>query len=282
MKRLTSFLLLTSSIALLSACNFFSQPADLQTENLQNEIAQTQIAAVRATATVNADRLLTTLENAQTAVGNADLQSTRIVATLMAQGTPFVDASGITPVALTAPPQNVDQPTSGAPQIANPLLTPQVSGQGSARGDSALVPVTPTVLVQQQDQPVETSGAPLTNIQVTEQVGSDDCPINPTNTFTMSATDIYVTAVANGTAAGTTFSSTWYYEGTQIAYYEWTPDFSISSACIWFHMPASEVDYVAGNYTVQLAINGANVGAAVAFTITSSAPAELNMDNSGG
>ncbi len=153
MKRLTIFLLLTSSIALLSACNFFSQPADLQTENLQNEIAQTQIADVRATATVNADRLMTTLENAQTAVGNADLQSTRIVATLMAQGTPFVDASGITPAALTAPPQSVDLPTSAVPQVANPLLTPQVSGDGSARGDSQLVPVTPTVVVQQQQQP---------------------------------------------------------------------------------------------------------------------------------
>ncbi len=96
-----NILLLVSQQTLLSACNFFSQPADLQTENLQNEVAQTQIAAVRATATVNADRLMITLENAQTAVGNADLQSTRIVATLMAQGTLFVDASGITPVAPT-------------------------------------------------------------------------------------------------------------------------------------------------------------------------------------
>ncbi len=97
----------------------------------------------------------------------------------------------------------------------------------------------------------------------------------------MSATDIYVTATANDTAAGTTFSSTWYYEGTQVAYYEWTPDFSIRSACIWFHMPASEVDYTAGNYNVQLAVNGTNVGAAAAFTITSSAPGDLNLSSGG-
>ncbi len=168
------------------------------------------------------------------------------------------------------------------PQIANPLLTPQVSGQGSARGDSQLVPVTPTQIVQQQQPQSDTSGAPLTNIQVTEQVGSDDCPVSPTNSFSMSATDIYVTATANNTAAGTTFSSTWYYEGTQVAYYEWTPDFSISSACIWFHMPASEVDYTAGNCNVQLAVNGSNVGVGRSRSPSPAAPHRTQLDASGG
>src|SRR5215470_2792232 len=98
MKRLASLSLITSALLFLSACNFFSQPVDLQTENLQNEQAATQIAAVRATATANADRMLVTLSSVQTAVGAVDQQSTRIVATLIAQGTLIVDPSGITPV----------------------------------------------------------------------------------------------------------------------------------------------------------------------------------------
>ncbi len=279
MKRLNILLLLTSTVILLSACNFFSQPADLQTENLQNEIAQTQIVDIRATATVNADRMMITLENAQTAVGNANLQSTRIVATLMAQGTLIVDASDIIPILPTLAPETVDNSASANPQVANPLLTPQVSGQGSARGDTQLIPTTPTPVAPQQPQPtVNPNGPSLTNITLTQQVGADDCPITSTDTFTMSATDIYITAVASNVQANTTtFSSTWAYEGTQVAYYEWTPDFAIRSACVWFHMPPADVDYNAGNYTVQLAMEGANYGSPIAFTITSSTPNDLNL-----
>src|SRR5689334_16151050 len=134
MKRLPQLILTLGMGVFLSACNFFTQPADLQTENLQNEQAETQIAAVRATATVNADQLLITLENAQTAVGNIDLQSTRIASTLIASGMAFVNASDITPVLEATQPAEGGNPN--VPQIANPLLTPnapQVSGSGSAQ-----------------------------------------------------------------------------------------------------------------------------------------------------
>src|SRR5436305_12665648 len=97
MKRFTSLILIASVLISLSACNFFTQPVDLQTENLENEQAGTQISMVRATATVNADHMAVTISSAQTAVGAVDQQSTQIVATLVAQGTLIVDPSGITP-----------------------------------------------------------------------------------------------------------------------------------------------------------------------------------------
>ncbi len=275
MKRSVQVILIVSAAALLGACNFFSQPADLQTESLQNEVASTQIAAVRATATVNADRLMVTLEDAQTAVGNIDQQSTRIASTLIAQGMPFVDASAITPVVPTAEAQ---QPNNGGiPQIANPLLTPgapQVNSQGSAQGDTQLIPVTPAGGVQ----PTVDANAPsLTDIALSEQVGSDDCAVNPTTSFSASATDIYVVGTAHHIQPDTSLTATFTRDGQTVTSYPWTPGFAIDGACVWFHMPASDVTFTPGNWQVALTINGASSGAPIPFSIFGDSPTQINV-----
>ncbi|MBI1259608.1 MAG: hypothetical protein GC204_19240 [Chloroflexi bacterium] len=279
MKRFTPKILLISALIFLSACNFFSQPVDLQTENLQNEQAGTQIAAVRATATGNADRMIVTLSSAQTAVGEVDQQSTRIVATLIAQGTLFVDGSVITPVLPTLAPQS--DTGSPIPQIANPLLTPgapQVSGQGSAQGDAALVPTAPPADQQAVVQPTfDPNGPSLTQIALSEKVGSDDCPLNPTTSFSTSATDIYITAVANNVGQGDTLTADFSVNGQTIKSYSWSPDFAIHGACIWFHMPPSDVEYTPGNWSVALTLNGAAVGSPIPFSITSDVPNQIDL-----
>lgn len=280
MKRCVQLILLAGSGALLSACNFFSQPADLQTENLQNELAQTQIAAVRATATVNADRMLITLESAQTAVGNVNLQSTRIASTLIAGGMAFVDTSDITPVILPTQPGAENSPV---PMIANPLLTPgapQVNNQGAAQSNSALVPLTPSqqLAPQATQAPADPNSPSLTNITVTTQVGSDDCPVNPANQFDASATEIYVTAVGNNIPANATLNSVWRLEGTQVQDYSWTPGFAVNGACIWFLLPASEVQFTPGNWSVELQINGVSAGT-LQFTIGGEIPNQINPNN---
>ena len=262
-----------------SACNFFSQPVDLQTENLQNQQAQTQISAVRATATVNADRMLITLENAQTAVGNIDLQSTRIASTLIAGGMTFVDASAITPLAPTQ-----DAPAgSPIPQIANPLITqgvPLVSGQGSAQGDSALVQTTPSPIPMQTT--VDPNGPSLTEITLTDQVGADDCPVGSLTSFSSSAASIYVTAVANNVTANSTLTADFTREGQEVQTYTWSPEFNIDGACVWFFMPSSDVQFAPGNWAVALAIDGAPAGN-VSFSIVGDVPnqIDLNEDTSG-
>jgi hypothetical protein len=276
MKRFTRIMLLagTSVAVLTGACNFFSQPADLQTESLQIEVAQTQIAAVRATATVDADRLMVTLENAQTAVGNVDLQSTRIASTLVAAGMTFVDASEITPIIPTEAAPN----DSGAnPQIANPLITPgvpQVSSEGNAQGDSSLVRATPTVDFQ---APVDANTPNLINIALAEAVGSDDCAVSPTTQFSASATDIYVVATARNIQPDTALVATFSREGQTVQTYPWTPGFAIDGACIWFLMPSDEVPFTPGNWTVALTVNGTAVGAPIPFAINSETPSEISV-----
>lgn len=277
MKPISRTIILAGVVALTGGCNFFTQPGDLQTESLQNEVAQTQIAAVRATATVNADRLMVTLENAQTAVGSVDLQSTRIASTLIASGMAFVDASDITPV---VPTQGAGVPGDSdftGPQIANPLLTPgvpQVNSQGSAQGDSSLVQATATAIAQPQ---VDASAPNLINITLSEAVGSDDCAVNPTNRFSASATDIYVVATAHNIQPDTTLSATFLLDGQQVQSYPWTPGFEMDGVCIWFHMPSDEVAFTPGNWSVALTVNGAAVGAPIAFTIESDTPSEINI-----
>lgn len=270
---------------LLSACNFFNQPADLQTENLQNELAQTQIAAVRATATLNADRMLITLESAQTAVGNVNLQSTRIASTLIAGGMSFVDANAITPVAST---QDVSIATSTpGSQIANPLLTPGapvVNSGGAAQGDSALVPTTPTAPGDSssdqsaENVQVDPSAPSLTSITLTDAVGADDCPISSSTSFSASTTEIYVTAVGNNIPASATLDSIWWLEGAQMQNYSWTPGFAVNGVCIWFRLPSSEVTFTPGNWSVDLTIDGAPAGS-LGFTITGDAPNEIDLNS---
>ncbi len=280
MKRIISFSLIFSACALLCACNFFSPPVDLQSENL--EVAQdgTQIAAVRATATVNADRLLSTLTGAQTAVGEVDLQSTQIAATLIAQGTLIIDANAITPA---APSDNSVQTqsqsnTNDIPQVANPLLTPgapQVNSQGSAQGNSALVQTTATQPAPPVGNPNNTN-SPLSQIELATQVGSDDCAINPTTSFSASATDIYVVAVAN-IAANSNLTATFSANGQEVKTYPWKPGFAVHNKCIWFHLPASDVAFTPGNWTVTLAVDGQQIGQPTAFVIESGQPNQLNV-----
>lgn len=272
-------MLIMSALVFFSACNFFTQPVDLQTENLENEQAGTVIAAVRATATVNADHMAVTLSSVQTAVGAVDQQSTQIVATLVAQGTLIVDPSGITPVIPTLAPQS--DSSTPVSQIANPLLTPgapQVSNQGSAQGDSALVPNTQPTAAPQGAQPTANPNGPsLTNIALTEKVGSNDCPINATTSFSTSATDIYVTAVANNVGTSNTLSADFSVNGQSMKTYSWSPKFTIKGACIWFHMPSSDVTFTPGNWTVALAIDGTPLGAPIPFTITDNVPNQINV-----
>ncbi|MBK8020668.1 MAG: hypothetical protein IPK19_04365 [Chloroflexi bacterium] len=271
-------ILIALSALTLSACNFFSQPADIQTENLQNEVARTQIAGIRATGTVEAERLAITAEFAQQAVANAALQSTRIASTLMAQGTPFVELPDLAGVAeanpiLEQPPAEIPQtlPTqAGLPAISNPLITPGaptaaivVTQGASARGDAPLAQPTPTLVAGAGSA----GGSGLTNIQVSARVGADDCAVNPATTFSAGITDLYV--VANATiSAGATLSARWAQEGVEIAFYEWTPDFDIGGGCIWFHLPSSDAALTSGNWTVQLAVNSSPVGSPIVFTIS--------------
>ncbi len=274
-KKHLAFYLCLALIFGVSGCNFFAPPADLQTENLQSDLARTQIADIRQTATVGAERLLITAEFAVNAVRNADEQSTRIVSTLIAQGTPFVEppALALLPIQTIGgtpiPDAQIQIVGSAPPVINNPLITPGGAslGGGSVRVDSTLLPPSPTSLVPQQNNP---NAPALLNVQISTSVGADDCAVNPTTSFSVGVTDIYVVAVASNILATNVLSSRWLREGTEVAFYDWTPGFAVNGNCIWFNLPSSSVDILPGNWTVQMAIDSIPVGNVIAFTVSSS------------
>lgn len=260
------FLLSLTAILLLTAgCNMFAPPTAVQTLSADRLTQWTQVAALRATATAQTERLRVTLDFAQTAVSNAGVQSTRIAATMLANGTPFVDTRFIT----------AEAPIPAAFATAPPGGTgPVVSlGQGGAQGNIPLQPPTPTpppiqVNVAATPDPTQPS---LTGSVVAQSVGADDCAIAPAATFPTTVTELFVVAVAANLRAGSPISARWQREGVEQVRYDWTPDFDIQQGCIWFRMPASDVTLSAGNWGVQLDLNGQPVGTPIAFTLTGDA-----------
>jgi len=262
MRRLFVLILMIGVAYSVSACNFFTQPADLQTENLENEIASTNIAEVRQTATYNADRLVVTLQYAQTSVGIMEQQSTRIASTLVAAGMFIVDTGAITPIMPTNDPAN----PVASPNASNNFVTPVLGEAGAARANIPIQnPPSPTPLAT-----TDPNVPRLANIQLAAQVGVDDCPLGASTSFTTATTDIYATAIAYSLTSAYTVSSRWLRDGTEIAAYEWTPDFNIDQACIWFHLPSAAVEFVPGNWSVEIALNGTPVASPINFTITGS------------
>lgn len=261
MKRLTSLVVLALS-AFLSACQFFGPPTAEQTLVAENYVLNTEIAALRATATVEADRMLVTLEHAQTAMSHVTGQTQELSATLIARGTPSVDLSGLSPQV------TVDIPTlEPALQIAPPANSAIVITPGSVSAETGALPGDTAQQPALVITPVSAENTVLSNIVTAPGVGDDDCAINPTSQFTSSSSEIYVVARARGVAANDEIVSRWYRDGEEVINYPWTPGFEIEDACIWFFIEESEVPFVPGNWQVQMELNGEVVGAPVTFTI---------------
>lgn len=270
---------------MLGACNFFApqaEPLDL----LESNDSATEIAALRSTATVETDRMMGTIEAVETSMRAVELQSTRIASTLIARGTPFIDASGITPFAPFDGNVSPDQPP-GVDDGMQPLVTPG----GGAQGNSALATLnaqqgilppsnatptpivaasnaTPTFANAANDPAVQSGNGSLTNITTARAVGADDCPTGSVTSFTTADTEIYVTATAQNVPAGSVIVSRWLREGAEVALYDWSPSFDLADSCIWFYNPAGDTPFSAGSWTVELSIDGAPAGSTT-FTMTS-------------
>lgn len=264
-------------LALASGCNFFAPPAAEQTRAANHAATATQMLAVRQTATAQADRLAITLEYAQTAVGAANAQSTRIAATLMATGMPPIDVRMITPLFATPVPNDVRSENSNSAPPPVFAITPIMSDSG-AQGNSELL--SPPTAAPVAEQTVDPDAPHLTDIVITQAVGADDCAVSPTSVIPTNAEGVYASAVAHNLTPGNVVVSRWSREGAEMVFYEWSPGFDIEEGCIWFYMPASDVDFSAGNWSVQLDLDGAPVGQPVSFTISGTAgtaPAEEMM-----
>ena len=204
---------------------------------------ETQIAAVRSTATVDAERLQITVEYMGTLVGRAEAQQSQLQATLVARGS---DPSGI---GADASQFNTPFPTPDNGAINNNPAATQVPL--AATLEPTLIPDVPT----------------LQDIVMSPGVGNDDCASNPTDTFTIGTPEIYVVATGINITAGTNVAARFAIAGQEIRH-DFTPDFDINGNCIWFFIDENDLPFVAGAWSVQLELNGTSASGLIPFTIT--------------
>lgn len=223
-----------------------------QTLEADHAALSTRISDIRASATVQADRLQITLEQAQTAVRAALAQNQNLVATLVRAGFDPASLEQITPVILPTPTLTLPAGISTVAAVSTvdgALSTPAVS-----------LPLTPTP-----------GGDPvLYNAVMAEGVGENDCALAAVGSFAPTVEAIYVVATASNIQPGMKLSSVWYREGQQIVQHQFTPDFAINQNCVWFFIDQTDAEFLPGNYAVQLAIDDQPSGPLVEFVIRES------------
>jgi hypothetical protein len=240
MRRIFCAVALALTAILASACKVSgTTELTLVAENLD---LGTQIADVRATATYAADRLNMTLEYLQTASKDVIERQQLLSGTLVQSG---LNPSGVQPITATAPAIGQFTPETGGPQATPPPDAPGSTTDTASNGQPA-----------------------LSNIVMAEAVGKDDCAVGSVTTFTPNADRIYVVATASNIMPGTRLNSRWMANGKEVVAHDFTPDFEIKNACIWFFIDQTDTAFTPGNWSVQLEINGAAAGAPVPFTIS--------------
>ncbi len=249
----------------------FAPEAAQQTLQMERDTRGTMVALAQQTATPQSQRLAITMESALTAVARAQIQTTRIAATMLALGTPFVDIRFITPMPIVEDGGQQVSPDTGTSNdlgITVPVIQPTIVGQGGAQGNSDIV--NPADFTPVPTATIDPTLPALTNIVTAAAVGPDDCAAGLQSDFTTSSSGVYVVANAVNLTAGSQLVAHFLWEGAEQIYYEWSPTFDIPAGCIWFYMPAGDVSFSPGNWSVQFDLNGAPYGSPVTFTVSSS------------
>ncbi|PJF41298.1 MAG: hypothetical protein D6737_05250 [Chloroflexi bacterium] len=238
---------------LAAACSAVGANDAERTAVAENESLKTRVAIINATATHEIDRVAITLEHAQTEVRNVVNQNQFLVATLLLRGTP---TEGIIVTAANV----VNLPATATPAPPSRIVDPNATGEVNAVVSPVSAP-TPAGLPTVGAQPI------LSQIVTATGVGDDDCAVNQTSQFTSDTAEIYVVAVADNIVPGTQIASRWFRENVEVAAFDFVPDFRIDDACIWFFIDQTDAEFTPGEWSVQLSINGGNVGAPMLFTI---------------
>jgi len=242
----------------------FTTACGTSTEQLtlvaNNEIASTQMADIRSTATVSRARIQITLDFVGTRVIEVEQQGQFLRSTLVALGTDSAYISSSLPLPGDFP-TFTPRPTSPVQVQITPAAQPLVTEEVNAEG-------TP---VQVTTEPTEAAGEPrLDNIVLSSGVGDDDCAINTNPRFTPDSTEIYVVATAYNIPVGATISSIWQSNGTEVALFSFQPESAINGNCIWFFIDQSDATFVPGTWSVELKINDVSVAPPIPFQIVES------------
>jgi hypothetical protein len=264
-----AMILVLAAVA-LTAC--LGATASEQTLEADYYARGTQIAELRATVTIEADRLNVTVQYMDTEVARVSTQQALLILTLQARGLdtsslPAVipqvaggqPAPGTTPVA----PGSQPLPPSGGMPTNTPSL-PTTPGGVTPGGVLPQPLITPQAAVTSGGS---TTGGVLSEIVTSGAVGADDCALSPTSQFTASTPEIYVVARARNLPDGTTIVSRWRRsDGTELAVFSFSYGF-VENACIWFFATPEDFAFTAGSYSVSLEIGG-QIIAQTTFTIT--------------
>ncbi len=242
---------------LISAC---SSDGTQQTLVAENAMLSTQIVDLRVTATYQADELQQTREYVETIIPKANRLRDELASTLQAAGIDVTlhpvesNPSFTLGTVVTRPAPN----TGGQQQtiIVEGTSMPAPAQAGST-SDAPIGGVTPTV------------GQPsLYNLITAEGVGSNDCALSSVTSFSADTAQIYVVATASNITAGMTIGAQWYLGDTLLTKQEFSPEQDINDNCVWFYAEPVDFPFTAGNYRVELLINGNVVtGAQASFAI---------------
>lgn len=226
-------LLLISLVILITACGNTS--TEQQTLNAYDEDFANRMSDLRTTATVQIERLLVTVERAQTDAVRATQEMGFMVSTLQARGTETIDLPGVVTLQPTPDSQQVDNFGNRATPI----------GQGNLQ----VTPFSPT--------PDPTALAQVTSVSdivLSSAVGNDDCATAITNEFTPTTPEIYIVGTANFEEE-TTVSTQWLRGDSQVAQFSFTYG-TVDGNCIWFFVDQSDFEFTPGNYMVIMEVNG--------------------------
>lgn len=249
--------MLMITVLLITACGTSSEQLTLVANN---EIANTEIADIRSTATVSRARIQITLDFASTRAIEVEQQGQFLRSTLSALGTDSAFISNSLPLPGNFP-TFTPQPTSPVQVQITPAAQPLVTEQVNAQGTSVQVTIEAT----------EPANEPrLDNIVLSSGVGDNDCAINTNPRFTPASTEIYVVATAYNIPAGATISSVWQSNGTEVALFSFQPDSAINGNCIWFFIDQSDAEFVVGTWSVELKINDVSAAPPIPFQIVES------------
>ena len=202
---------------ILAAC----APPDPESPiELTSSSLQTQIAAIRRSATVAAERLQITVIGARSQLeqirGNYDSLS----GTLAARG--YDPAS-----------------------VALPTAAP------AARSTATALIITPPATVGTSESDETRSVPRLSDFRIGLEVGADDCIAAPLLTLAANVAAIYTSARAENLPAGAQLRTIWYAAGEERASLTYTPDFAIEDSCVWFFIDPSDTPFVPGAWEVR-------------------------------
>lgn len=250
-----SFILFIT-VFFISACG---TPTEQLTLVADHQLANTEIADIRASATVVRARVQITLDFAGTRAIEVEQQGQFLRSTLVALGTESAFISNNLPLPGNFP-TFTPQPTSPI-NIPVPAPPPLVTEELNAEGTPILITIEPT---EANNQPR------FENIVLSSGVNEDDCAVDINPRFTPTSTEIYVVATAYDVPAKATISSVWQNNGTEVALFSFQTETPIDGNCIWFFIDQSDAEFVVGTWSVELRVDDVSAAPPIPFQISDS------------